>query len=106
MVLILKGDDRDFLWIDLIEVFWKNATGLLNRCFTLAIQFHDVLRGFWGDSEMGTTTLEYKLLQQLTSMREAVFYEIFMDLQKAYTALEWDSCLKIIEMYGVGPRAL
>ena len=55
---------------------------------------------------MGTATHEAKLLQQIMAMREAVLYEVFLDLQKAYDALDWDRRLKIIGAYGVGPRAL
>ena len=54
----------------------------------------------------GTATLDSKLIQQLTAMREEVLYEIFLDLQKACAALEWDRCLEIIKEYGVVPRAL
>ena len=39
-------------------------------------------------------------------MRETVLYEIFMDLQKAYDALDWDRCLEILAVYRVGPREL
>ena len=40
------------------------------------------------------------------AMREAVVYEIFLDLHKAYDALDWDRCREILVAYGVGPRAL
>ena len=39
-------------------------------------------------------------------MREAVLHEIFLDLQKADDALDWDRCLEILAEYRVGPRAL
>ena len=39
-------------------------------------------------------------------MREAVLYNIFLDLQKVYYVIDRDRCLKIIAEYGVGPRAL
>ena len=39
-------------------------------------------------------------------MRETVLYDIFMDLQKAYDALERDRCLEIIAAYWVCPRSL
>ena len=53
-----------------------------------------------------TAALEAKLLQQLTAMREAVLFDVFLDLQKAYDTMDWDRCLEIIAAYGVGPRAL
>ena len=39
---------------------------------------------------MGTTAFEAKLLKQLTTMRELVLFEVFLDLHKAYDALDWD----------------
>ena len=46
----------------------------------MAIIFHDMLPGFWTDRGTQTAALEAKLLQQFMAMREAVLYEVFMDL--------------------------
>ena len=54
---------------------------------------------------MGTETLEDKLIQQLADLREEVLYVIFLDLQKAYDALDRYRCLDIMEGYGVGPQS-
>ena len=54
----------------------------------------------------GTATLTANLLQYLVAMREAVLHTIFLDLQKAYDALEQERCLDILLGYGVGPRTL
>ena len=45
------------------------------------------------------------MLQKLAAMREEVLYVIFLDLQKAYDALDKERCLEILEGYSVGPRA-
>ena len=37
--------------------------------------------------------------------RVAVLYRIFLDLNKAYDALDRSKCLEILEDYGVGPSA-
>ena len=55
--------------------------------------------------DTGTTYLEAKLLQPLTTMREEVLYAIFLDMQKAYDALDWNRCLNILEGYALGPQA-
>ena len=87
VVLIFKrvGYYRD---ICLVEVVWKLVVVIINRCFTASIAFHDVLRGLRSVRGTGTTSLEAKLLQQLTSMREDALYSIFLDLHKVFDALD------------------
>ena len=55
---------------------------------------------------MGTTALEAKLLHQLMVIIEAFLYEVFLDLHKAYSALEWDIRLEIIATYRLVPRVI
>ena len=104
LFLILKGvgDNRV---IGLVEVVWKAVELILNCRFTASITYHDSLHGFQAVRGTGTATLEVKLLQQLAAMREEVLYVIFLDLTKAYDALDRSRCLDILEGYGVGPGA-
>ena len=88
-----------------MEVMWKVVAVILNCRFTSSITFHNVLRGFRAGRGTGTATLEVKLIQQLAAMREEVLYVIFLDLTKAYDALERYRCLEILEGYGVDPSA-
>ena len=69
---------------------------ILNCRFTSSIAFHDVIHGFRSGRGMGTAYLEVKLLQQLAAMMEEVLYMIFLDLHKAYDALDRDRCLDIL----------
>ena len=78
---------------------------ILNRRFTASITYHDFLHGLWAGRGTGTATLEAKLLQELAVLRKEVLYVIFLDLHKAYDALDRSRCLEILEGYGVGPRA-
>ena len=55
-------------------------TGILNRCFTLVIQLHDINNWFQMGQGMGTAAPEAKLLLQIMEMREVVIYEIFLEL--------------------------
>ena len=96
VVLISKGGRGDFWGIGLIEVLWKAATSLLNQRLTAAITFHDVLHGFWEGGGTGTAGIEANLLQHLTAIREALLFEVLLDLQRAYGNLDRYRCLKII----------
>ena len=57
---------------------------------------------------MGTRTaaLEAKIFQQNMAMREAVLFEVFLDLQKAYNALVRERDLDLLAAYGVGLRTV
>ena len=102
--LIHKGSN-DHDGIGLMEVMWKVVAAILNRRLTASIKLHDFLHGFWAGCSTVTVTLEAKLLQQLSDLREKVLYVIFLDLHKAYDALDRSRCLDIFEGYGVGHRA-
>ena len=71
-----------------------------------AITLYDVLKRFRVGRGTGTVYLEDKLLQQLMSMREAVLFEVFLEPQKAYNAVDRDRCLDILATNGVFPRKI
>ena len=104
VVLIPKGK-KDYRGIGLVEVMWKVVAAILYCRFTASITYHDALLGFRAGHDTGTATLEAKLLQQLAAFREEVLYVIFLDLHKAYDALDRSRCLEILEGFGVGPNA-
>ena len=76
-------------------MIWNVVTVMINHRFITSIAFHGVLHGFRASSGTGTTSLEAKLLHQLTATREEVLYKILMDLHKVYGALDRDTCLDI-----------
>ena len=78
---------------------------ILNRRLTASITYHNFLHGFRAGFRTGTATLEAKLLQQLAALSEEVMYVIFLDLYKAYDALDRSWCIEILEGYGAWPRA-
>ena len=79
MVLIPK-DGGNYRGIGLVEVIWKAVAVILNRRFIAAITYHDFLYGFRAGCGTGTVILEVKLLQKVAALREAVLYEILLDL--------------------------
>ena len=89
-----------------MEVLCKTVTGILNRCLTAVIQFHNTLHNFRADRGMGTVSLESNLPQQMMDMGEEVPHGIFLDLHKVYDALECGRSLDFLTAYGVGPWAL
>ena len=96
LVLISKGGG-DFWRVVLVEVLWKTVTVIPNRNLTMDIGFHDTLHGFQAGQVTGTASLESKLIQQITAMREAILHEIFLYLQKEYDTPDKYRCLNILE---------
>ena len=88
----------------MVDITWKVVAVILHCRLTTAITFHDALHVFRGGRGTGTATLEAKLLQQLAAMREEVLYVIFLDLTKAYDALDRSRSLEILKGYRVGER--
>ena len=81
---------------------WKVMLAILNRGITESITFHDFLHGFRAGRSMGITTFEAKLIQKLAALKEKVLCMIFLDLHKAYDALDRSRRLDTMESYGVG----
>ena len=75
---------------------------ILHCRLTTGLKLHDALHGFREGRGTGTATLEANLLQQLAAMREKVLYVIFLDLTKAYDALDRSKSMEILKGNGVG----
>ena len=86
-----------------MEVTWNVVAAILNRQLTASITYPNFLHGFWACRGTGTATFEAKLIQQIVALRGEVMYVIFLDLHKAYYALDRSMCLDILEGYSVGP---
>ena len=104
-VVLIPKEKGNYHGIGLVEVVWKVVAAILNLHITASITYHDFLHGFRAGHGTGTATLKAKLLQQLADMREEVLYMIFLDLHKAYDALDRYRCLEILEGYDVGPQS-
>ena len=61
------------------------VSGLLNCRLTADISFYNTLHRFWVGQGTGTATLEAKLIQQITAMREEVLFKVFLDLWRHTT---------------------
>ena len=93
VVLIPKGSSgKDFRGIGLLEVIWK----LLERVLDLRlseIELHDFLHGFRAKRGCGTGIMEATLHQQLAARKQVPLYGIFLDLRKAFDAMDRGRCL-------------
>ena len=105
MVLLPKGSGG-YRGIGLLEIIWKLMSLIVDSRLKESIVFHDTLHGFCRTRGTGTGVMEAKLSQQLAVLRQEPFYAIFLDLKKAYDALDRKRTLAILEGYGVGPNVI
>ena len=85
-------------------VLWKIISIIIDQLLADSIEFRNILHGIRAQKGTGTATLEAKLLQYITIPRQDVLYNIFVDIHKAYVALDWVHTLVIMEGFGVVPR--
>ena len=67
-VLLLKGHG-EFRGIGLVKILYEELLGLVNCQIEAEANFHEVIHGFQAEQGTGTTSLEAKLLQNLTKIR-------------------------------------
>ena len=104
VVLIPKGGG-DYHGIGLLEVSWKVIEGVIDGRLK-GVALHDSLHGFREKRGCGTGIMEAKLTQQLAFVEQCPLYGVFLDLRKAYDAMDRSRCLLILKDCGVGFKTL
>ncbi len=104
VVLILKGGG-DYRGIRLLEPIWKCIERVIDHRLD-SIKLHDSLHGCCNKRGMGTTITKAKLAQQLLYLELKPFYGVFLDLWKAFNAMDWERCIMLLEGCGAGPRMI
>jgi hypothetical protein len=104
VVLIPKGG-RDYRGIRLLEPVWKCIKRVIDHRLEV-IDLHDSLHGCRNNHGTGTAIIEAKLTQQLSYLELKPFYGVFLDLRKAFDAMDREQCIMVLEGYGTGPRMI
>ena len=99
-VLIPKGGGY-YCGIGLLKPIWKVIEWMMDHRLEV-IALHDSLQGCQNRQGTGTAVIEAKLMQQLAHIKQAPFYGVFIDLKKAFDAIDWEQCLFILEGHGIG----
>jgi hypothetical protein len=103
-VLIPKGGG-EYRGIGLLEPIWKVLKKVMDLRLE-AIVYHDSLHGCLALQGTGTGIIEAKLVQQLAYLEQMPFFGFFIDLRKAFDAIDCGCCLEILGLHGVGPKML
>ncbi len=101
-VLIPKGSG-DYCGIGLFKPIWKVIKWVMDKRLE-AIALHDSLHGCCNRWGTGTAVIEAKLAQQLAHIKQTPFYGVFINLKKAFNAMDRERCLLILEGHGAGPN--
>ncbi len=103
-VLIPKGGG-EYRGIGLLEPIWKVLKKVMDLRLK-AIALHDSLHGCLALQGTGTGIIEAKLAQQLAHLEWMPFFGVFIDLRKAFDAMDCGHCLEILVLHGVGLKML
>jgi hypothetical protein len=101
-VLIPKGGGG-YRGIGLLEPIWKVIECVIDHRLK-AIVLHDSVHSCHNRRGTGTAVIEAKLTQQLAHIKQCPFYGVFVDLTKAFDAMDRERCLQLILEYRVGPN--
>jgi hypothetical protein len=85
-MLLPKGGE-DYRGIGLLDPMWKVVEKIMVAQMS-CLELHDCLHGGLPHQDMGTAIMEVKLYQQLAWVDQAPLYQIYLDLKKAYEALD------------------
>jgi hypothetical protein len=95
VVVIPKGGGDYYCRIGLLEPIWKCIDRVIDHCVN-AIELHDSLHRCRGSCGTGTTSIEAKLAQQLSYFELKPFYGVFLDLPKAFDAMDRERCILLL----------
>jgi hypothetical protein len=104
VILIPKGGGN-YRGIGLLEPIWKCIERVIDQRLE-AIELHDSLHGCCSKRGTGTAIIKAKLAQQLSYPQLKPFYGVFLDLRKAFNAMDQERCIMLLEGYGVGPQMI
>ena len=105
IVVHLPKGGGGYRGIKLLEVAWKVLKKVLDARLK-SIPLHDALHGFRQERGCCTGIMDAKLVQQLAFLQQCPLYGTFLNLRKAYNAMDRDRCLKILADSGVGTKTL
>ncbi len=86
IILLPKGNGK-YRGIGLIEPFQKVIQVIVSERLGV-IGIHDCLHGFMSNRGMVTAILELKLAQQLAYLEQEALFSTFIDVKKAYGAMD------------------
>jgi hypothetical protein len=95
----------DYPGIGLLDPMWTVVEKTMVARMS-CLKLHNCLHGGLPCRGTGTAIIKVKLNQKLAWLDQAPLYQIYLDLKKAYNALNQTWCLEILAGYGMGPNLL
>jgi hypothetical protein len=103
ITILLPTGGGAYRGIGLLKPIWKVIEKVMDRRLE-AIVLHDSLHGCRNLQGTGTAVIEAKLTQQLAHIEQTPFYGVFVDLTKAFDAMDWEQCLQLLGEYEADPN--
>ncbi len=105
IVVLIPNGGGDYRGIRLLEPIWKCIKRVINHQLD-AIKLHDSLHGCRSKRGTSTAIIKVKLAQQLSYLKLKPFRGVFLDLWKAFNAMDRERSIMLLKGYGAGPRMI
>jgi hypothetical protein len=93
--MLLPKGGRNYGGIGLLEPIWKVVERIMDQRLN-PLPLHEAPHGCCNGRGTGTAILEAKLAQQLAHLKQEPFHGVFLDLKKAFDAMDRERCLLIL----------
>ena len=106
LILLPKSELNKFRGIILLEILLKLWEMIVYLRAVDRIQLHPNIHGFRRRRGCNTAILEAKLEMQWAAFTPVPYFQIFLDLAKAYDSINRDCLLDVLAGYGFGPNMI
>ena len=84
ILLTIPKGNADTPGVGMLEVAWKVVEAVIYNWIKTVVQLHIVLYGFRAGRGAGTTIMELKIAQELSSVDQDIQLLVFLELRKTY----------------------
>ena len=90
--------------IALVETIYKLCSSVINHCMCHNVGWHNGIHRFREGQGCTTTIMEAKHLAEKVKSNGKILYEAFLDLTKAYDAVDQERLFILLHDYGLRSR--
>jgi Reverse transcriptase (RNA-dependent DNA polymerase) len=105
-LILIPKSDGGIRGIGLLETIWKIISIIIKNSISHTVIFDQSLHGFRRRRSTSTAIIDAKLQLDMNNIKGIMYYQIFLDVSKAYGRINRQQLLTSLSAYGMGPNEL